>query len=102
MFLPQAAIDRIRAAIAERVSPLPSCALCRHNDWRLTDGILAPPIVPNLGVPPHSQPQLRQLTLAAISCGHCGNTMWLNLEYLGLNDLLMELGANLIEDHLDV
>jgi hypothetical protein len=81
-------LQRIIHALTERMGPDPSCPLCHHNNWTVSDGPVFLSVEEKARrVPPSGG---RSLPCVPITCIHCGNTHLVNLVTLGLGDLLLQ------------
>lgn len=75
--------DRALKVINERLGHAPKCPLCQKSDWVLSDD----PVMHSLQDDPNFyQLQGPYLPTIALICNYCGNTHFLNLKVLGLED----------------
>ncbi len=75
--------NRIIAALKAKGAPR-TCPLCGTNQWLMAGGfyyLTAQMSPPNISVGGAGMP------LAAVICVNCGNTQFINLVQLGLDDL---------------
>ena len=77
-------MDRIVAAIRERVPEIAKCAACGHDQWTLADGLVRLTLQKERGVVVVGG---RNMPCVALICKRCGNTLLLNMIVLGLEDL---------------
>lgn len=90
---------RIVQALKEKIpnQRLPVCVVCQKQSWDLLEAFPAIESSTEITGYPFSDP-LRRTTIAsqdivfvyaALTCNNCGNTLFLNVRMLGLDDLLM-------------
>ena len=75
--------DQILAEIRRRL-PAIRCPLCNHEKWTIPDGFIHLPLMENFWL---SRRGKGNLVGVALVCDTCGNTVFINLGPLGLEDL---------------
>ncbi len=75
--------ERVLAAFSKRV-PVLHCPVCQHNAFTIVDGFVSPPVYGNfwLGQKTSGLPSI------ALVCDNCGNTLFINMGALGLENLV--------------
>lgn len=80
-------LERIMAALKEKVPKPENCPICGNEDWNVGDNLVAVVL----------QEDAKQLKLTGsilpcipVTCSNCGNTHLLNLIILGLRDLVVK------------
>lgn len=77
--------EKILAAFRERLPETALCPLCHANKWELLDAFVA--IVISYE-PLEVRTAGQVLPSAVLICNNCGNTHFLNLNVLGLSEIL--------------
>lgn len=79
--------QRITDALNSRMETQGACPLCGVQAWAFNDGYVSHHVY-GAHDSPNSLPPPRLLPTLAVTCGNCGNTLFLALGSLGLLDLL--------------
>lgn len=84
-------LARIQEVVQARVRSWAPCAICgQPSTWKYTDGLSAIAVSDDLSLPAGQGP--RRMPFITVFCSNCGNTIFLNLLAMGLQDLVAELG----------